>query len=486
MANKKIPNGLSKCEICGEYKGRVVEKDLNWESYFDKENKKNSTEYLTVSCLCDGILCPKCKKNKIHRPISNYYYPEKNQIWHVPYFGGMIPCAECRERRIDILKQFQNIKWGISQNKYKELFSNKIFVNYYPEEKNAITFVELNDNIYILVSAFFIFNDNVHELANITISFYNPDYKRLDDNISEDLFEQNKKDLISFYGEPVYINESMPAELYITKFINWKTEDSKITLGLQSSKDYNSLFLSKNILSDISTISTPPTVSINIVDINKEEEISSYIANQSFIMKQSQQNELEKELEKFYVPMLQKTMECGSEEAIKFFNDILNRAKEISKEGNTANLPINYGDIILKEEMTNKKIKLGLDRKRAEGVTNEDIKWWWNRFDLERSMMLAIDEITKIATVYALIGKNGFNEEEAWNKIPKYCPIFGDPYDSSDSNNKHDPLPFELKNRINVYIEKRNSTNPKQFTKEIDGSPSYNHLLRSEIKNKQI
>ena len=72
MNTKKIPNGLCKCEICGEFKGKVMKKDLNWESYFDKENKKNSAEYLTVSCLCDGILCPKCKKNKIHRRDNSY------------------------------------------------------------------------------------------------------------------------------------------------------------------------------------------------------------------------------------------------------------------------------------------------------------------------------------------------------------------------------------------------------------------------------
>ena len=179
-------------------------------------------------------------------------------------------------------------------------------------------------------------------------------------------------------------------------------------------------------------------------------------------------------------------MNVSLSQAQNMFNDLLNRAREISKEGDTANLPNNYGNIILKQELTNKKIKFGLDRTRAEGVTNEDIKWWWNSSDLGRSMALAMDEITKISTVHGLIEKEGFNEDEAWEKIPKYCPIFGDPYDSSNSDNRHNPLPFELKNRVNIYIEKKVKTDHEQFKKEIDKSPSFNSLIRKEIEKNNL
>jgi len=93
-----IPKGLYKCEKCGEYKGSVMEKDLNWNGSFHKAKAENSEEYLTVSCLCDGILCHKCKKNKIHRPISNSYEVATNEIWHHAYFTGMMGCDECREK----------------------------------------------------------------------------------------------------------------------------------------------------------------------------------------------------------------------------------------------------------------------------------------------------------------------------------------------------------------------------------------------------
>jgi hypothetical protein len=92
-----IPEGLYKCERCGEYKGKVMEKDLTWDNSFNKTEK--SEEYLTVSCLCDGILCNKCKKNKIHRPTSNSYNEEENNVLHHPYLSGIMDCGECKEKR---------------------------------------------------------------------------------------------------------------------------------------------------------------------------------------------------------------------------------------------------------------------------------------------------------------------------------------------------------------------------------------------------
>jgi hypothetical protein len=86
---------FSKCEKCGEYNGRVKNKDLNWEGFFHKDEEE---KYTTLSCLCKGILCPRCKKNKIHRPISNSYDPKNNTIGHWPWFTGWMPCEECRKK----------------------------------------------------------------------------------------------------------------------------------------------------------------------------------------------------------------------------------------------------------------------------------------------------------------------------------------------------------------------------------------------------
>jgi hypothetical protein len=54
-----------------------------------------------VRCICDGILCRVCGENRVHRPLSDHVARETGKTWHVPWFGYLIPCAECRapERR---------------------------------------------------------------------------------------------------------------------------------------------------------------------------------------------------------------------------------------------------------------------------------------------------------------------------------------------------------------------------------------------------
>ncbi|TAJ13521.1 hypothetical protein EPO56_03130 [Patescibacteria group bacterium] len=90
-------HGLVKCEVCGEYKGKVQSKYLNWATPLEGDEGE---EFIDVTCICEGIPCAKCKKNKIHRPISNSYNEEDNSISHAPYFAGMMPCSECKEKEL--------------------------------------------------------------------------------------------------------------------------------------------------------------------------------------------------------------------------------------------------------------------------------------------------------------------------------------------------------------------------------------------------
>ena len=91
---KKIPEGFSKCEVCGEYNGRTKMENLNQKDSFVKIPDE---EYISVPCLYRGILCLRCKKNKINRPISNSYDEKNNKVWHNSYLSGMRVCDECRK-----------------------------------------------------------------------------------------------------------------------------------------------------------------------------------------------------------------------------------------------------------------------------------------------------------------------------------------------------------------------------------------------------
>ncbi len=86
-----LPEGLVRCERCGEARGRFVAPE--------PQDPTVSSD-VRVSCLCEGLPCPHCGVGRIHRPISDYYDAVTGRPVHVPYFGHVLPCRECRARGV--------------------------------------------------------------------------------------------------------------------------------------------------------------------------------------------------------------------------------------------------------------------------------------------------------------------------------------------------------------------------------------------------
>ena len=76
---------LNRCPRCREFRGETA------------EITSSMKERLTVSRLCERIVCRRCGRNSQHRPISNYYDEGRDTIIHVPYFAAMFGCRECRD-----------------------------------------------------------------------------------------------------------------------------------------------------------------------------------------------------------------------------------------------------------------------------------------------------------------------------------------------------------------------------------------------------
>jgi hypothetical protein len=86
----QLPPGFVQCGVCGEFNGSTDAKNLS------SGNRCRPSGRISVTCLCHGIPCPRCKTRLIHRPITNTYYPDVNEVWHWPYFAGLAGCTECR------------------------------------------------------------------------------------------------------------------------------------------------------------------------------------------------------------------------------------------------------------------------------------------------------------------------------------------------------------------------------------------------------
>ena len=194
---------------------------------------------------------------------------------------------------------------------------------------------------------------------------------------------------------------------------------------------------------------------------------------------------IEKRLQETYVPIFQDLMKISPSQARNTFRLHLKVAKTNSKKDGTANLPLNEDDMLLKKEATDPGIRSMLAKKRKEGVRNKDIRWWWNMHDLERCMMVEFDNIARLA-VYIDSLENGMSFEEAAAKVRKCFPMYRDPEDISNSSGEDRLLPYELKDRVNVYIEKKALSEPEGLKKQAEQSSSFNALVRKEIKKDHI
>ena len=83
-----VPDGLVRCSTCGDLKGRGLAPD---------PPTYTTMSPVTVTCLCEGLICGACEVERMHRPISNNWDDVTQKVWHSPYFMAMRRCGNCGE-----------------------------------------------------------------------------------------------------------------------------------------------------------------------------------------------------------------------------------------------------------------------------------------------------------------------------------------------------------------------------------------------------
>jgi hypothetical protein len=182
---------------------------------------------------------------------------------------------------------------------------------------------------------------------------------------------------------------------------------------------------------------------------------------------------LGRELMQYYAGMFEA---CGIPEAKRTAKDLLALAKK--QACSDPDLPPDFGNLLLEREATDNSTKQMLAAKRAEGVTDADIRWWWGLGKLERRMLIVVDEWFRMAA-FLKHEAEGMSEEQATSELRKSFPILGDPQDTENVKGDDRPLPFELKDRINEWAL-RNERG--ELASELRRTTSMNALIRSEIK----
>jgi len=191
--------------------------------------------------------------------------------------------------------------------------------------------------------------------------------------------------------------------------------------------------------------------------------------------------DIERELEAHYVHDLH-MMGLSPSEARRAFWHIMNEIKEESLKTGTSTLPRDFGDWLLERENTDERVKAMLAKRRTEGVTDQDIRWWWNMHHLQRAVMCKLDDLNRHALLTRFMEGDGLSREDATRKLERYDPLFGEPDEMHADRHMDQPLPYELKERVRRYAQRRSILEPEAFAKDMEESSSLNALIRQELQ----
>ncbi len=193
---------------------------------------------------------------------------------------------------------------------------------------------------------------------------------------------------------------------------------------------------------------------------------------------------LERHLEHVYIPSY-RMMGMSEQEARAMFKVWLADAKEQVAKRNRFVAPDNLGSDLLRRESAEPKVADHLKKLRSDGVTNKDFVWFWNMPSLERVMMMRNFE-WHVGAMHLSKMRQGLIPEQAWIETRKFHPYYGDAEGPADAIGENKPIPFELKDRVDIYILNRHRVDSAEFEREMRGSSSFNALARKEIRSGRL
>lgn len=171
-----------------------------------------------------------------------------------------------------------------------------------------------------------------------------------------------------------------------------------------------------------------------------------------------------------------------TEDQLLEFHDAFETIVDQAKMQATINLPLNYGDQLIKQEKCESAVAARLALLRADGVTDLDIRTWWNMYDLDRRLMLYIQDLLEMALFLKLTQGDGLSKTDALIRLRKHRPSYGEPCNTQNRQDDDRPLPFELRDRINASMGRRGSSDLAELRHDLDHSTSFNSFVRREMR----
>jgi hypothetical protein len=160
--------------------------------------------------------------------------------------------------------------------------------------------------------------------------------------------------------------------------------------------------------------------------------------------------------------------------------------KEAAIREGTTDLPDDYGGfLILGAQAGDLEARKIVDKARSEGATNEDIREFWSLNDLERRMVKYYENAFLSAMARSLWkpGLPEHLEQEMEVKVRKTFPVYGDPNNGNLMSSRDQPLPYELRARVERWRTKVIcERGEEELIRKANRYSSFNALVRAEIQ----
>jgi hypothetical protein len=175
--------------------------------------------------------------------------------------------------------------------------------------------------------------------------------------------------------------------------------------------------------------------------------------------------------------------------AAKLAREFVARARATVEEAGLAAFgPL--GDRMLALERTNQlspESARVLAGARHEGVTDDDIRAWWNLGPVEREVMVSLNQTVRAAACMSMLEEDEFYRADgdhaaamgrAIQKYKQFAPWYGDPREPFDAPPEDRHLPDELRSRVALGIIAKRLQPPTDM--------SYNAFVRSLIRQRKL
>ena len=149
-----------------------------------------------------------------------------------------------------------------------------------------------------------------------------------------------------------------------------------------------------------------------------------------------------------------------------FFAEIKNIAEQPP-------VPDNFGDYLLENEETNESIRQMLAARWGIGVTEQEIRDWWNKTEIERRLIRKCFEMD-LKSAFILFRANGLSYDEAGKQVRKIMIVYGER--DFDVN-----IPYEWKERVYRQMAEALADDSEQVQAEAILYPSINDYVREKL-----